>query len=93
MSHKIEHYNQDTVESGHENMHCSQDVDASTQSKIYGLNLKGGLDLTLGLGYLKVQFIKEIRDFYLKLQGQIWDISQEVNSQGVLFIRNIAWYV
>ena len=65
MSHKIEHYNQDNVESGHENMHCSQDIDASAQSKIYGLDLK------LGLEYLKVQFIKVIKDFYLKLQGQI----------------------
>ena len=65
MSHKTEHYNQDNVESGHENMHCSQDIDASAQSKIYCLDLK------LGLEYLKVQFIKVIKDFYLKLQRQI----------------------
>ena len=54
MSHKIEDCNQDTVESSHENIHCSHKIDASAQSKIYGLDIKSGLDLKLGLGNLKV---------------------------------------
>ena len=53
-SHKIEDCNQDTVESSHENIHCSHKIDASAQSKIYGLDIKSGLDLKLGLGNLKV---------------------------------------
>ena len=58
-SHKIEDCNQDTVESSHDNIHWNQDINASAQSKIYGLDLKGGLDLNLKLGleHLKVQFI------------------------------------
>ena len=65
MSHKIEDYNQDTVESSNENIHCSQDIDVSTQLKVYGLDLK------LGLGHL--QFIKDIKDFYLKC-GERYEI-------------------
>ena len=40
-------------------MHWNQKIDASAQSKICGLDLKGGLDLKLKLGpeHLKVQFV------------------------------------
>ena len=58
-SHKIEDCYQHTVESSHDNIHWNQDIDASAQSKICGLDLKGGLDLNLKLGleHLKVQFV------------------------------------
>ena len=82
MSHKIEDCNQDTVESSHENIHCSQDIDVSAQSKIYGLDVKGGLYLKLGLGNLKVHFIEKAKDLLFKVAGQIWNISKGVNSRG-----------
>ena len=71
MSHKTEDYNQDTVESSNENIHCRQDIDVSTQLKVYGLDLKGGLDLKLRLEHL--QFIEGIKDFYLKC-GERYEI-------------------
>ena len=71
MSHKIEDCNQDTVESSHENIHCSQDIDVSAQSKIYGLDVKGGLYLKLGLGNLKVHFTEKAKDLLFKVAGQI----------------------
>ena len=58
MSQKIEDCIQDTVESSHENIHCSQDIDISAQSKIYGLDANGSLNLKLGLGHLKGYFIE-----------------------------------
>lgn len=45
--------------------------DVSAQSKIYGLDVKGGLYLKLGLGNLKVHFIEKAKDLLFKVAGQI----------------------